>query len=277
MASYPKLPTPATPLKTKRIFSETLETQQSGYKTRSVEVEKELRQELFGTVFVETPCFLDTFFSVPSAIVDRISEAARAKGYHNGLRWTAFPEPSKQHYEKDLYGPFVEIANFVTNECSTDAKLDLRWLSDPHRSPTSVDTKAADMEPDIIGVLGFPKAAPADAEPRQISERKPRESTLPKAPWRRIHVPMEVKRENVQWAAALQLFKYIRQVFHESFDRRFVFGIVLARSNITVYLADRSGILGSEIFDMHEVSCFIIFVVQLLNTTCQRNLIYSYV
>ena len=69
-------------------------------------------------------------------------------------------------------------------------------------------------------------------------------------------MPMEVKRENVQWAAALQLFKYIRQVFHESFDRRFVFGIVLARSKITVYLADRSGILGSDYFDMHEVSDF---------------------
>jgi hypothetical protein len=67
---------------------------------------------------------------------------------------------------------------------------------------------------------------------------------------------MEVKRENVQWAAALRLFKYIRQVFHESFDRRFVFGLVLARSNITVYLADRSGILGSENFDMHDVSDF---------------------
>jgi len=97
MASYPKLPTPATPLKTKHIFSETLETQQSSYKTRLVEVEKELCQELLGAVFVKTLCFLDTFFSVLSARVDRISEAAQAKGYHNGLRWTAFPEPSKQH------------------------------------------------------------------------------------------------------------------------------------------------------------------------------------
>jgi hypothetical protein len=67
---------------------------------------------------------------------------------------------------------------------------------------------------------------------------------------------IEVKRENVQWAAALQLFKYIRQVFQESFDRRFVFGIVSARSNVTVYLADRSGTLGSENFDMHKVSEF---------------------
>ena len=257
MTLYDQLPLPATPLKNKRVFREAaIETQQSDYKTRSIEVEKELRQELYGAIFIETPCFLDTFFSVPPDIADHISETVRTHGYHNGSRWTAFPEPSKHHYEKDLYGPFVEIANFITNECSTDAKFDLHWLSDPHRSPTSVDTKAADIEPDIIGVLGFPKAAPADAEPRQNSERKPRESKLPKAPWRRVHVPMEVKRENVQWAAALQLFKYIRQVFHESFDRRFVFGIVLARSNITVYLADRSGILGSETFDIHKVSCF---------------------
>jgi len=281
MAPYDELPLFATSLKATRLHSETLQTQQSDYKInlKSIEVEKELRQELYGAVFVDTPGFLDTFFSVPTPIVDRILVEARTKGYHDGSKWTAFPEinATKHLYEKDLYKPFVDVANFITNEFSTALRVDLRWISDPHRSPTSVDTKAADMEPDIIGVLGFPKAAPADAEPRQISERKPRESTLPKAPWRRIHVPMEVKRENVQWAAALQLFKYIRQVFHESFDRRFLFGIVLARSNITVYLADRSGILGSEIFDMHVVSCFIIFVVQLLNTTCQRNLIYSYV
>ena len=257
MASYDQLPLPATPLKNKRVFREAaIETQQSDYKTRSIEVEKELRQELYGAIFVDTPCFLDTFFSVPPDIADRISETARTQGYHNGSRWTAFPEPNKHHYEKELYGPFVKIANFITDECSTDTKFDLHWLSDPHRSPTSVDAKAADVEPDIIGVLGFSKAAPAEAESRQKSERKPRDSKFPKAPWRRVHVPMEVKRENVQWAAALQLFKYIRQVFHESFDRRFVFGIVLARSNITVYLADRSGILGSETFDIHEVSHF---------------------
>lgn len=65
---------------------------------------------------------------------------------------------------------------------------------------------------------------------------------------------MEVKRENVEWTAALQLFEYIRQVLHESHDRGFVFEIVWVRSNITVYLTGRSGVLGSETFDMHEVS-----------------------
>jgi hypothetical protein len=278
MASYPKLPTPATPVKAKRLHRETLETQQSDYKTKSVEVEKELRQELHGAVFVDTPGFLDTFFGVSPVIVDRILAEARAKRYHNGSKWTAFPElNATQHpHEKDLYKPFVDVANFITDECPAAPRLDLRWLSDPHRSPTLADTKAADLQPDIVGVLGFPKAASPEAGVRPKSERKPRGSKPLKAPWRRVHVPMEVKRENVQWAAALQLFKYIRQVFHESFDRRFVFGVVLARSNITVYLADRSGILGSENFDMHDVGDFIFIVVQLLNTIRKRSLTYLY-
>jgi hypothetical protein len=55
----------------------------------------------------------------------------------------------------------------------------------------------------------------------------------------------------------LVAIRYIRQLFfNESFDRRFVFGFVLARSNITVYLADRSGILGFENCDMHDVGDF---------------------
>jgi hypothetical protein len=33
-------------------------------------------------------------------------------------------------------------------------------------------------------------------------------------------------------------------------------GSFLVRSNVTVYLADRSGILGTENFDIHEVSEF---------------------
>jgi hypothetical protein len=54
--------------------------------------------------------------------------------------------------------------------------------------------------------------------------------------------------------AAIQV--YLPSFFNESFDRRFVFGFVLARSNITVCLADRSGTLGSENCDMHNVGDF---------------------
>jgi hypothetical protein len=73
---------------------------------------------------------------------------------------------------------------------------------------------------------------------------------------------MEVKKSDVSLAAALQLFKYQRQVFHDSIDRRFVFGIVLAQRNVSVYLANRSGVLGSEVFDMHEVSTICLYSIQ---------------
>lgn len=53
---------------------------------------------------------------------------------------------------------------------------------------------------------------------------------------------------------------------------------LLARSNITVYLADRSGVLGAENFDMHDAGDLIIVVqLQLLNTIRKRSLAYLYV
>jgi hypothetical protein len=66
--------------------------------------------------------------------------------------------------------------------------------------------KVADLEPDIVGVLGFPKAASPEAEVCLKSEGKPRESKLPKPPWRRVRVLMEVKRENIQCAATVQVY-----------------------------------------------------------------------
>lgn len=251
-------------------------------------MERELRLELHGAVFVETTGFFDKFFEIPSAVVGRIKREARKQGYYDGSKWKAFPRMTNSTTipEKALYKPFVDAANFITGQCLTDPKPAVRWLSDPNRSLISTDAKAADMEPDIVCVRGFPETVQPEAKadgraasqseagkkpqrapkakqkaPKKASKalKKPlKEPQPPKAPWRYIQVPMEVKRESSDRAASLQLFKYIRQIFHESFDRRFVFGMVLARSNITVYLADRSGVLGSKTFDMHEVSHFII-------------------
>jgi hypothetical protein len=201
-------------------------------------VEEELRKELCGAVFVDTPNFLEELFNVPTNVIDNIYEKA-CKGknpYYTQSKWRDIPTSMKA--ENKLYLPFVKVANFITAKCPKH-RLDVRWLSDPNRDPVLADKSAAEMKPDIVSVLGFPM----DAEQRGD-----------KAPWRRIHTPMEVKKSDASLAAALQLFKYQRQVFHESIDRRFVFGIVLAQRNVSVYLADRSGVLGSEVFDMHEVS-----------------------
>ena len=87
-----QLPTYTTPLKPKRLYRETLETQQSDYKTKSIEVERELCLELHGAVFVETTGFFDIFFGIPSSVVDRVKRQARKQGYYDGSRWKAFPQ-----------------------------------------------------------------------------------------------------------------------------------------------------------------------------------------
>jgi hypothetical protein len=216
------------------------------YKTMVGEVEAELRQELRRSVFVDTPDFFEKLFNVTPELIECMYKKVckGKKPCYKGSNWHGFP--TSKAPEIDLYPPFVKVANFITKACPKDT-LNVRWISDPHRAPALGNVSAADMKPDIVSVIGFPMSAQQGGE---------------KVPWRRIHIPMEVKKSTTMSAAALQLFKYLRQVFHESVDRRFAFGIVLAQRNVTVYLADRSGILGSETFNMHNVSTLQVNIIQ---------------
>ena len=215
--------------------SSTIITEQSNYKTKAFQVEIEVRHDLRSACFTDTPKFLETFFPIlDDKIIDILSKI------DNSL-WHNFSDSSdKTRKGKSYYMPFVDLANAIHAACGKGVRPN-RWLSDPHRSPLSYDAKAADLQPDIIAALG-------------VSDDTSVESSVPtKIPWHGVLVPMEVKKDNVEKAAAVQLFTYIRQVLHESVDRRFVFGLVLADRNITVYLADRSGVLGSTNFNMHDV------------------------
>lgn len=216
-------------------------------KTKTSEVEAAIRGELRYAIFADTPNFIETLFPTDLTIVDSIYDSALSEGLYTRddatpllSRWSAIPvEPVTEH---TLYDPFVAAANFITERCPTRSPgtPSVRWITDPNRAPQKVDTLAADMRPDIISVIGFP--TPTDPSVKDW------------APWRRILVPMEVKKASIEeLPATLQVLKYQRQLFRECVDRRFIFGIVLSRRNVSVYLADRSGVLGSQIFDMHEV------------------------
>ena len=77
--------------------------------------------------------------------------------------------------------------------------------------------------------------------------------------WNRVLVPIEMKKRHYYGGvdgeppALLQLLKNMRMVFHEAVDRTFVHDIVLAHTNMSVYVADRTGVLRSSSFDIHEV------------------------
>ncbi|KAI0924109.1 hypothetical protein AcV5_010538 [Taiwanofungus camphoratus] len=240
--------------------SETTQSQRAEYKTLAHQVNAELRDELQYSVFSSTPHFLDTFFPVCTSLVEEIYRKACSMNppvYSlEDTLWNGFPKEKTIRQEASLYEPFVNVANFITQSCTTPSKLPVRWLSDPNRSPALADTKAADLKPDIVAVLNFPEPGP------EVESKK----SPPKAPWSRIHVPMEVKKAQSDAPALLQLLGYQRQIFYESHDRRFVYGLVLAARNLYVYLADRSGVLGSEVFDMHTEPHKLIRVIAAIAT-----------
>lgn len=79
--------------------------------------------------------------------------------------------------------------------------------------------------------------------------------------WHRIHVPVEIKlgkKEDDVLAALQQLCAYMRQVFREQLDRRFVLGLAFCETNLSVWLCDRSGLLGTEtMFNIHKVGAVV--------------------
>jgi len=74
--------------------------------------------------------------------------------------------------------------------------------------------------------------------------------------WLQIIAAVEMKPTDSQdWLAVVkQLFGYLRRILHEQLDRRFVFGVTLGPEMMTVWLHDRSGVIGTKsAINIHKV------------------------
>ncbi|KAI0924832.1 hypothetical protein AcV7_010427 [Taiwanofungus camphoratus] len=153
-------------------------------KAQIAQVERELRGELAHSVFSDTPEFLDTLFNIPSRVVNTIYERACSvkpcRHSRRGKHWTDILRTADR--EALLYEPFVNIANFVM-DCCREPKLPIRWVSNPTRSPTFLDSKATDTRPDIMATVNFPKTTSS----LNFRSRKRRKVDDPRPPWNRIH------------------------------------------------------------------------------------------
>ncbi|KAF7965965.1 hypothetical protein HWV62_40730 [Athelia sp. TMB] len=206
--------------------------------TKATFVEAVICHELHQDLFCDTPDFLKKLFKADESAVKAIFADAQRKKLYKRSQWTQFPRGKVA--EAEVYEPFMAVLNFIIEGLPSSQ---VHWLSDhkrhvPNTNPDSIN--AADFKPDFISALNFPEVKTA--------------GETAKVPWPHILVPGEVKKRNDEDAAALQLIKYMRQIFRECIDRRFVFGLTLARSKMAVYLADRSGVIGSEHFDIHKAS-----------------------
>lgn len=219
------------------------------------QLENAIVSELANDVFTDIPGFLQDMFPVSEALLSTVWEqASRHGGLYDNSRdqWVNYPVKPPKH-EKHLYEPFVNLVKSIARCIPAEERNEVEWHDHHDRTPISLDRCASKVRPDIIATIGKGVSLQSN-KPKQVGGN----GTV-RIPWSRILVPIEMKKRyyhgqgDGDCPALLQLLKYMRMVFHESIDRSFVLGIVLAHTKMSVYLADRTGVLGSNTFDIHEV------------------------
>ncbi|EPS97392.1 hypothetical protein FOMPIDRAFT_1025016, partial [Fomitopsis schrenkii] len=211
-------------------------------------LEEEIVSELADGVFTDVPGFLEAMFPVENDLLDKVMKKASSKrcGLYDtsNKRWANYPVDPATH-EKHLYRPFVELVRSISGCIPAGKRNKVQWHDRHDHAPLSLDPCASKIRPDIVATLG------------EGVERVGMD-VAGGFPWSRILVPIEIKKQKHESKnesdrpALLQLLTYMRTMFHEAVDRSFVLGIVLAHTKMSVYVADRTGVLGSEIFDIHK-------------------------
>ena len=200
-------------------------------------------EELRTSVSHDTPRFLETMFPVPDAVVDEVYASVSRFNRHYDMskknkRWKAYPLVPLAGEEHMLHTSFTQLVAIVTRSLPRRCKTnDLQWhINDI--PPASRDPCLPHIKPDIVATLGIPS-----------------EGGTSVIPWSRIFLPVTVKTQTMEpgGSAILELLKCMRLIFHEAVDRCFVLGLVLAYSDVTVYLAHRGGGVESRTFNIHEV------------------------
>lgn len=202
--------------------------------TNADELELIVRTEMHHSAFGNTPDFFDTLFACDDTLIDQIYESFisgdKPLYSEDDGCWTSLPtNPTSEHA---LYEPLVNILNAITEANGKAMAFILVW-QDNHSKSVKSDA-AADLKPDIIGLIQACKADSPDL-------------------WRLLQTIIEVKNPISLLPGLLQVLKYSRQALYEQVDRRFIFGLVFGKTDLTVWHVDRSGTLGSEPFDVHKV------------------------
>ncbi|TFY81200.1 hypothetical protein EWM64_g2812 [Hericium alpestre] len=141
--------------------------------------------------------------------------------------------PLNPPVEDVLYEPLTAILNEITKEVGDDG-LPIEWQDVHSKAPQS--DFMAELRPDIIATF---KDCLKDVD-------------NPRVWWRIIHTLIEVKKKAEALPAAMQLLRYLRQTLREQPDRRFIYGMVFSKINLTLWHADRTGALASQLINVHK-------------------------
>ncbi|KAF8518660.1 hypothetical protein BU17DRAFT_66290 [Hysterangium stoloniferum] len=219
----------------------------------------------------ETNEFLCKLMPLSEDQINIIYDDLVEKGLYDAKvkRWKNISRSSTCSGEDDMYLPFVEIANAI-NDCAefkvwTEVKG--RWHNIHSRRPKSKGITAPSIRPNSVfasknsNIITLQKKidelkATQKEKEQEMSRNDPAEKMeLSQVWWLQVSTVMKMKAkatENDSAEALLQLCCYMQQMFGEQLDRRFAFGLTLCSDQLSVFLCDRSGMLGMrEAINIH--------------------------
>ncbi|PFH46480.1 hypothetical protein AMATHDRAFT_69759 [Amanita thiersii Skay4041] len=235
------------------------------------EIRKSCKAELRSVLLCSRDDFVDhllgpTMEEVPSW--DKILGNVK-KSHYNAKKghWKSFPTLTKQTTEKQYYRPFVNMANEVNKQCeliqTKQDALEGVWIDTHSISPQERGDSKSRIQPDIVHVASpelFKKVTQDIYKTRQDSDKKIAEKELAnnlKFWWQQIHVIIEIKRKQPSKKKLqkhiLQLCCYMRQMFQEQLDRRFIISLLLCGDELFLWRLDRTGLIGTQTsINIHE-------------------------
>ncbi|KAF8495047.1 hypothetical protein BU17DRAFT_59517 [Hysterangium stoloniferum] len=148
-------------------------------------------------------------------------------------RWKNMPR--FQSDEEDMYPRFVEIANAINDYAESMEWTEVKggWRDVHSRAPKSTSNTAPSIRPDSVFAS---KNTNMSTLQKKIDELTARQEAKEKEMVRND----EVLREEIE------------KMFREQLDRRFAFGFTLCFDQVSVFLCDRSGVLGTrEAINIH--------------------------
>jgi hypothetical protein len=96
--------------------------------------------------------------------------------------------------------------------------------------------------------------------------------------WTRVNVAVEVKNEPIEQGSSvfretlIQVFGYLRQVLREQLDRRAAIALLVCKTDLIVWQADRSGVIGTaNMINIHSVSTHTFCCIKRLLIAFERN------
>ncbi|TFK43980.1 hypothetical protein BDQ12DRAFT_731934 [Crucibulum laeve] len=253
-----------------------------------------IRDLTHNTRLANTEVFFNKLLPVPPETIENIKKTCSDQGLLGDNGWSKFPNVNDEQkkFGEDLFYPaFVEAAEHIRKTALelqgpkvAQKLINTCWIDRHSRPPKSLKSEdiPASIRPDVLNVTGSKdiekKIIALEKLIREKYEQKESDSSdttkvkklekvlaankLLAIWWAQLHVAVEVKESSDDAYledSVIQLCTYLREMLRQQPDRRFVLGIILSGYKLTVWLCDRSGLLGTaRAIDIHDSPhCFI--------------------